>query len=343
MKPLPLFLAALLLLPALAACGGSPEEAPAQDDAQTQEVQTAEETAPTEEIQAPAEDAPSLAQLREEIETTGNLMGVAYLGTLSEGGQEAYDELVADWLDARPFLADLDWEKAAVASGMEVYCVVPRDAGSLVTVTEWVIDESNGYQGQAGQVLYEGQSGEPVLLMGNVSDILPNLRVTVTAPDGQSLTYSPCLSLCDGTLDRAATEGIYDFSLYFDLPPAGIPDYSGDWAAFDVADGDGQLYTCCLTLNQNGAADFFYYQELGVILERFTGTARDNDDDDTVTLDWYLTGGTYLEGGAPEHGAIGTYRMEMPDQDTLYLLHLDGDPLLHGLEGQAVVFGRSVG
>lgn len=333
-------LAALGLCAVLAACGSEPagETGGDSEPAGTEAAETEDPGA----VQLPMEDDPSLAKLREEIDTTGNLMGVAFLGGLSEGGQAAYDELVLNYLDAYPFLAGLDWEKAAVASGMEVYCVVPRDVGSRVTVTEWIMDESNGFRGEAGQVLYEGESGEPVILMGNYSDILPNLKVTVTTPDGETLSYSPCLSLCDGTLDRAATEGIYDFSVYYDLPPAGIPDYSGDWAAFDVADGDGQLYTCCLFMTQNGAVEFFYYQEPGVILERFTGTARDNDDD-TVVLDLYATGGVNLENGSPEHSAIGTYRMEMPDQDTLYLTNLDGDPLLRGLEGQSIVFGRSAG
>ena len=337
-----LFLA--LLLPALTACGQSQEspapEEPTQIQTEPQDPSGAEGSQNT---QAPAADDTSLARLREEIGTTGNLMGVAYLGALSEGGQEAYGELVLNCLDTWPFLASLDWEKAAVASGMEVYCVVPRDVGSHVLVTEWVIDESSGYQGKEGQTLYESQSGEPVILMGNVSDILPNLRVTVSAPDGQSISYSPCLSLRDGTLDRASAEGVYDFSIYFDLPPAGIPDYSGDWAAFQVSDGAEQVYTCCLSLQQDGAADFFYYQEPGEILMRFKGTARDNQDEDTVTLDLYATEGVFLDSGAGEHSAIGIYRMEMPDADSLWITNLSGDPLLSGLEGKTIQFVRPMG
>lgn len=336
----------LALVLVLAACGQTQEgaEAPAESE---QEVKTEEPAAEgTEEsaAEAPAlqTEAEGLAHLREQIEATGNEMGVAFLGTLSEGGQEAYDELVAENLEAYPFLGTLDWEKAAVNSGMEVYCVVPRDPNSSVTVTEWILDESDGYQGHAGQVLYESPTGEPVLVMGNESDILPNLKVTVAAPDGRSLSYSPCLSLCDGTLDRAAVEGIYDFTIYRDLPPQGIPNFTGDWAAFDVPDGDGQLYTCCAEFDQAGQVDYFYYQEPGVILERFTGTV-DFNDDDTVTLDLYLTGGTYLENGAPAYGSLGTFRMEMPDEDTLYVTNLSGEPLLYGLEGQTMVFHRSVG
>ena len=340
MKRIPVLPLLLTLLLALTACGSTAEEPAPAEDPQTAETQTKDQA------EAPADQAedPSLARLRTEIETTGNLVGAAFLGGLSEGGQAAYDELIAEYyLDAWPFLADLDWEQAAVASGMEVYCVVPRDRDSAVTVTEWVMDEGNDFRGEAGRVLYESDAGDPVLLMGNVSDILPNLRVTVTAPDGQTLSWSPCLSLRDGTLDRSAVEGVYDFSVYPDLPPEGIPDYSGDWAAVDVADGEGTPCTCCLGLVKDGAVDFFYYREPGVILERFTGTARDNPDEGTVTLDLYLTGGTLLEEGAQAYATIGSYRMELPDEDTLFLTHLDGDPLLFGLEGKTVTFTRAMG
>ena len=333
-------LLALLMVWVLAACGERADEA----------AQAADSAARTEELPDEAQEPqplsdredPSLTRLREEIDATGNLMGAAFLGTLSEGGQDTYLELIRDYMESYPFLADLDWEDAAVTSGMEVYCVVPRDPDSRVTVSEWIIDESNGYQGAPGQLLHEGAAGEPVLMMGNISDIMPNLRVTVTAPDGQTLSYSPCLSLCDGTLDRGPDEGVYDFSVYLDLPPMGIPDFTGTWAAFDVGNSNGDLYTCCIEFDQQGTVDFFYYETAGDILERFTGTTGDNDDD-TVTLDLYLTGGAALDSGESAYGRIGTFRMEMPDENTLYITNLTGDPLLTGQEGQTILFTRSVG
>ena len=322
----------------LSACGGNPTESESSQPAEEAETEVVEAEQP--EAASQAED-PSLARLREHTETTGNLMAVAFLATLFEGGQEAYDELVEPLLESSPFLADLDWEKAAVASGMEVYCVVPRDPDCRITVTEWIIDE-NG-EGKAGENLYDGDNGEPVLLMGNVSDIMPNLMVTVTAADGETLSYSPCLSLRDGMLDRGGTEGVYDFTVYYDMPPEGIPDYAGDWAAFDVSDHDGREYTCCLTFSPDGTVDYFYYDEPGVILERFTGTAVNNEDEGTVSLDLTLTGGRYMEEGAPEYSSWGTYRVEKPDNDTLILTLLDGDRLPYGLDIETIRFGRTVG
>ena len=328
----------LSLLFLLSACGGTESETESPQSAEEAETEIVE--AEQMESSSRAED-PSLARLREQTKTTGNLMAVAFLGTLSEGGQEAYDELVAPLLESSPFLADLDWEKAAIASGMEVYCVVGRDPDCRITVTEWSIDE-NG-EGKAGEKLYDSDNGEPVLLMGNVSDIMPNLMVTVTTTDGEELTYAPCISLKDGMLDRGGTEGVYDFTVYFDLPPEGIPDYAGDWAAFDVSDHDGREYNCCLTFAPDGSVDYFYYDEPDVIPERFTGTAVNNEDEGTVSLDLTLTGGRYMEEGAPEYSSWGTYRVEMPDGDTLILTLLDGDRLPYGLDIESVRYGRTVG
>ena len=122
----------------------------------------------------------------------------------------------------------------------------------------------------------------------------------------------------------------------------GIPDFTGTWTALDVSNGNGDLYTCCIEFDQQGMVDFFYYQVDGEILERFTGTTSDNDDD-TVTLDLYLTGGDALDSGAPAYGAIGTFRMAMPDEDTLLITNLSGDPLLSGTEEQTILFTRSMG
>lgn len=216
MKQLFLLCLAVVLALAVTACGGQRVEET------TDETKTTEDAGDARDIQAPVEEDESLANLRVQIETTGNLMGVAYLGGLSQGGQEAYGELILDhgYLDAYPFLGYLDWEDAAINRGMEVYCVVARDRDAEVTVQEWICDESNAFKGEPGKTLYQRQSGEPVLLMGNVSDIIPNLLVTVKTADGETLEYSPCLSLCDGTLDRDATPGVYDFSIYYDSEPA---------------------------------------------------------------------------------------------------------------------------
>lgn len=347
----------LLFILTLAACGESQDKVvdavPSGEEA-AEAVMEPEEAVLSEEEPAPAEaEAPSLSALREQIDTADCLLGVAYLGVLSEGGQQAYNELIqAHYLDAYPFLAELDWEKAAINSGMEIYAVVPRDIGSHVVVSTWVLDDSNEYQGEPGETLYESRTGEPVILMGNESDIMPNLLVTVTTPDGATLSYSPSLSLRDGALERSTSPEIYDFSIY---TGAGVPEeeeetpqpiapeeYLGDWAADGVTDGEGDAYSCCLTFREDGGMEFFYYALPGQILERFDGTYVRNDDG-SLTFTLPLTGGFYLDQGAPDNTLEGTFRLDAPDDNVLYITHLKGDPLLAGLEGASLPFVRAVG
>ena len=54
-----------------------------------------------------------------------------------------------------------------------------------LTVQAFLSNESNHYQGEPGEILYESQDGRPVVLIGNVSDIIPNLLVTLTGADGE--------------------------------------------------------------------------------------------------------------------------------------------------------------
>ena len=53
-----------------------------------------------------------------------------------------------------------------------------------------------------------------MVLIGNVSDIIPNLLVTLTGADGEKMEYHPALSLCDGTVARPVSPNVYDFSRY---------------------------------------------------------------------------------------------------------------------------------
>ena len=88
-----------------------------------------------------------------------------------------------------------------------------------------------------GDVLYESADGAPVCLRGNISDIMPNMEVTVSGNGGEAV-YRPALSLMDGAVSIIADCGsVYDFT-----PGAshGAPQirelYSED---FDYTDGVG--------------------------------------------------------------------------------------------------------
>ena len=206
-RALTLLLAALVLTGALSACGNAPR--PAEED--------------------------TLTLLRQEIADSGSLLGVAYLGVMADADSDITEWLAdSGWTQTFPFLAELTAQQTVTQPGNEVYCIVPADEKAGLTVRAYnPLDDAS----PAGDVLYESAGGAPVCLRGNVSDIMPNMEVTVSG-DGGETVYRPALSLMDGTVSVIADGGsVYDFT-----PGAshGAPQirelYSED---FDYSDGVG--------------------------------------------------------------------------------------------------------
>lgn len=175
-------LLALVLLGALAACGQTPR---------------------------PAEEDP-LTLLRQEIADSGSQLGVAFLGVMkdTDGDMAAW---LADsgWTQTFPFLTALTAEQTVSQPGNEVYCIVPADESACLTVRAYdPLNETS----PVGEVLYESADGTPVCLRGNVSDIMPNMEVTVSGEGGETV-YQPALSLMDGAVSIIAGKGsVYDFT-----------------------------------------------------------------------------------------------------------------------------------
>lgn len=206
-RALTLLLAALVLTGALSACGNAPR--PAEED--------------------------TLTLLRQEIADSGSLLGVAYLGVMADADSDITEWLAdSGWTQTFPFLAELTAQQTVTRPGNEVYCIVPADEKAGLTVRAYnLLDDAS----PAGDVLYESAGGAPVCLRGNVSDIMPNMEVTVSGAGGETV-YRPALSLMDGAVSVIADGGsVYDFT-----PGAshGAPQirelYSED---FDYSDGVG--------------------------------------------------------------------------------------------------------
>lgn len=210
-------LAALLAL-SLTACGGNTDQ-PDTTDPNTPPDTSAADAADsadstdnaTDAAQTDAAEDISLTTFRDTLKSGDYLCGVAYLGSTVTGS--TIDSLLdkGGYWEKYPFLKDFPQSQIVTQEGNEVYCIVPRDHGAEVTVQTWTIDE-NSQEGKAGETLYEGE-GVPVILTCNVSDVLPNLLVTVTS-NGETWSYNPCLSLCDGTVALPDSPKIYDFSIY---------------------------------------------------------------------------------------------------------------------------------
>ena len=201
-------LSALLLL-TLTACGG---KKPAEDPS----VQPPVEQPDPPDSPAPSEAEQSLADLRETIRAAGAVLGCAYLGSTNGETDTDLTALLegADCLTAYPFLREIPAEQVIAPGGWDIYCIVPADENADVAVNEYGWLTEGAELPEAGEVLWESGSGTPLCIAANVSDIMPDTQITVTAADGTAVIYQPFLSLRDGSLAVPEDGTVYDFTVY---------------------------------------------------------------------------------------------------------------------------------
>ena len=240
-----LALSALLAL-SLTACGGNTDQAD-NTDSTTPDTSASDSTDtadPTDTTQSSTTEDISLTTFRDTLKSGEYFCGIAYLGSTANGA--TLDALLDEggYLDDYPFLKDIPESQTIHHDGDEIYCIVPRDHGAKITVQDWITDD-NG-KGKAGETLYENDQGLPLILTCNVSDIMPNLLITVSS-NGETWSYNPCLSLCDGKVDLPASPKIYDFSHYQTDDTTIDADFLGSWegdsTTLTFSDDDSMTYT----------------------------------------------------------------------------------------------------
>ena len=233
MKKIMALILVMALAGSLCACGGTKKSeetaASSSEAASTQQTESESQTeteteteseSPTQlqteaaetESESETEDsetaAESLSLLQGRIAEQNDVCGLALLGYEDGATVEDVKKLIQDKKEIYPFLADIAEEEIVLLAGGDIYCIVPvsEDASVQVKSVDYMkegVSEEEAIAG--GEIAYEG-TGKPVILVCNVSDIVPNSHVTVTAGEA-SAAFSPYISLQDGSVAAMGAEG----------------------------------------------------------------------------------------------------------------------------------------
>lgn len=284
----------------------------------------------TEGFKSPMED---LQQLLHDEE---KLCAVAYLGVCEGDFAKIQEYLITSGLMAAlPFLEEMSEENFVATAGTELYLVIQRENVGI-TVYEQALDEQS-CELSRGKSLYVGFEAQPLLVQGNVSDIIPNLGLFLQIEGAQSVEYSLCLSMQDGEI--VEHEAIYDLSQYHLLPNAysepvvgGEDVRIGTWFA-TVQTGSGETMILELMLDYDGRATYGYGLAEAEYSAYYDGTWH--EDGEKIVLELY--------GGANESDEYVELNAEVEWEyvdRALQLRHVGGASLISDGEGAAFAFYR---
>ena len=264
-----------------------------------------------------ASDESDLERVRRQITENGDICAVGYLGyfdgTYEELGKYFYYLGILQEYD---FLSDVDKEHFIDQEGYELYLVVPKTEESSLIINDYALNEIEPVEAGPGAELGRFFDGQPVLLRGNISEVIPNLYFEAENPDGTFIAYNPSLSLRDGSL--TSLDGIYDLTPY---EPLGIvketiegEEFLGSWS---VVEPDRYEHT--LGLNSSGECFYGIADDEGAVVVVYSGW-------------WEMAGGElnltlWEDYESIEPAIFGTYLPEILETGELRLTWSSGDAL----------------
>ena len=262
LKKFTALIAVLAMMLAFTACGGGGDNPPPEKPDSPQPPQATVNP----DNGGEAFDGDDFVMLRQAMIDTTDMAAVAYLGWF-EDYYDYYDfsqieEYIADTLIAEdyPFIANIDEEHFVPHIGGQLFCIVPADENATITIYDHIFDEET-YQSVIGEVLYYSEDGKPIIVMGNESEIIPNIFVEIIDSEGDMLEYIPCLSGMDGSLEVPyEVPTVWDFTPYEKLGYVSEGDYSFDAAILYYAE-DWSAYV--ETINDDEVAVGFWFDEYG--------------------------------------------------------------------------------
>lgn len=173
-----------------------------------------------------AEAEASLSILRDKITAADCVCAVALMGHTSPE-QPLEESIVSfslleehDYAAEFPFMAEMTPAQCVNPAYSDLYCLVPGDNVSAVKIFRVAMDDDGEPTDTVEAQLYESLGNDPVFLTSQSngwggSNILVEIRVE----QGLEIAFHPAILANLGRL--SPEDGVYDFSLYYDLPSDG--------------------------------------------------------------------------------------------------------------------------
>lgn len=157
-------------------------------------------------------DNEKVKELKQVITAEDLLCGVAYLGYMDGTFEDVIGYLQEQkYYSELSFLKDISLDRFASNDGGELYCVIPASSDVSITVRDVKLDSEDSSL-MAGAKLISISDGSPILIKGNMSEIVPNLLIE-SVSDEETVIFSPFLSLENGKMANADNR-FFDFSPY---------------------------------------------------------------------------------------------------------------------------------
>ncbi len=213
---------------------------------------------------SPAEENPSLTHIREQVQTWDKLIGVAYLGVENGdfNGVQTYIQS-QEYIKVYPFIGEIDESHFVENEGSELYCVVPADSDVAISIYNTVLNEET-YTLEQKDELLSCTDGQPILIRGNISDIMANLMV-VAHKDDSYVSYIPSLSLENGMMENSR-QLVFEFTPYELMPQFNGSDSSvqwdfcGNWTC-TVTEYLGETYQLNLSASSDSCVELSFASE----------------------------------------------------------------------------------
>lgn len=205
-----MFCTAALLACFLCGCSVLPEKTPSyQDESRIPDGDSDKAT-----DDSNTEDD-ALTALQQNINYHSAGAGVAFIGYVDSESSEIDLRTYYESSQTGKNYPGLAYAPLYMTEGQELYAIVPPCDKGKITVYASGVTEDGQYTEDRTQPLYEGKNGVPLLLRCNLSEIYSNVLITVT-DGGGTIDFRPSLTMENGHLQDTA--GVYDFSIYEEIP-----------------------------------------------------------------------------------------------------------------------------